>query len=117
MSAERSDASFRSREKEKRFMKRERYKSSRTISQEEPLGPGGPLCAGCGGLLARLFTALGDNVIFVAGCFILLASYPSIAAPPGSIPPRPSARRRPGNSRRPDISKPKERSAKDTAKL
>ena len=61
-------------------MKREHYKSLRTISQEEPLGPGGPLCAGCGGLLClRLFhKALGENVIFVnaAGCFTLLASYP-----------------------------------------
>ena len=61
-------------------MKRERYKSLRTISHEEPLGPGGSLCAGCGGLLClRLFhKALGENVIFVnaAGCFTLLASYP-----------------------------------------
>jgi pyruvate ferredoxin oxidoreductase beta subunit len=61
-------------------MKRERYKSLRDISREEPLGPGGPLCAGCGGLQAlRLFhKALGENVIFVnaAGCFTLLATYP-----------------------------------------
>ena len=61
-------------------MKREQYKSLRTISHEEPLGPGGPLCAGCGGLLClRLFNkALGENVIFVnaAGCFTLLATYP-----------------------------------------
>jgi len=61
-------------------MKREHYKSLRTISHEEPLSPGGPLCAGCGGLLAlRLFhKALGENVIFVnaAGCFTMLASYP-----------------------------------------
>ena len=80
MSAGKSDASFQSRKKEKRFMKREHYKSLRTISHEEPLGPGGPLCAGCGGLLClRLFhKALGENVIFVnaAGCFTLLASYP-----------------------------------------
>jgi pyruvate ferredoxin oxidoreductase beta subunit len=61
-------------------VKREFYKSLRTISREEPLGPGGPLCAGCGGQLSlRLFhKALGDNVIFVnaAGCSTLLASYP-----------------------------------------
>jgi pyruvate ferredoxin oxidoreductase beta subunit len=63
-----------------RMMKRERYKSLRAISREEPLGPGGPLCAGCGGLQSlRLFhKALGENVIFVnaAGCFTLLATYP-----------------------------------------
>lgn len=61
-------------------MKREVYKSLRTLSHEEPLGPGGPLCAGCGGLLSlRLFhKALGENVVFVnaAGCFTLLATYP-----------------------------------------
>ena len=61
-------------------MKREMYKSLRTISHEEPLGPGGPLCAGCGGQLAlRLFhKALGENVIFVnaASCSTLLATYP-----------------------------------------
>lgn len=61
-------------------MKRERYKSLRTISRQEPLGPGGSLCAGCGAVLAlRLFhKALGENVIFVnaAGCLTLLASYP-----------------------------------------
>jgi pyruvate ferredoxin oxidoreductase beta subunit len=61
-------------------VKRERYKSLRTISQQEPLGPGGPLCAGCGGLIClRLFhKALGENAIFVnaAGCFTLLATYP-----------------------------------------
>ncbi len=61
-------------------MKRERYKSLRTISREEPLGPGGSLCAGCGAVLAlRLFhKALGENVIFVnaAGCLTLLATYP-----------------------------------------
>jgi pyruvate ferredoxin oxidoreductase beta subunit len=61
-------------------MKREKYKSLRTISHEEPVGPGGPLCAGCGGLLClRLFNkALGENVVFVnaAGCFTLLATYP-----------------------------------------
>lgn len=61
-------------------MKREVYKSLRTISHQEPLGPGGPLCAGCGGQLSlRLFhKALGENVIFVnaASCSTLLASYP-----------------------------------------
>ncbi len=61
-------------------MKRERYKSLRTISREEPLGPGGPLCAGCGGQLSlRLFhKALGANVIFVnaASCSTLFATYP-----------------------------------------
>jgi pyruvate ferredoxin oxidoreductase beta subunit len=61
-------------------MKRERYKSLRTLSREEPVGPGGPLCAGCGGLLSlRLFhKALGENVVFVnaAGCFTLMATYP-----------------------------------------
>jgi pyruvate ferredoxin oxidoreductase beta subunit len=61
-------------------MKREQYKSLRTISRQEPLGPGGSLCAGCGGVLAlRLFhKALGENVIFVnaAGCLTLLATYP-----------------------------------------
>lgn len=61
-------------------MKREVYKSLRTISRDDPLGPGGPLCAGCGGQLAlRLFhKALGENVIFVnaAGCSTLLATYP-----------------------------------------
>lgn len=61
-------------------MKREKYKSLRTISREEPLGPGGPLCAGCGGQLSlRLFhKALGENVIFVnaASCSTLFATYP-----------------------------------------
>ena len=61
-------------------MKREQYKSLRTISRQEPLGPGGSLCAGCGAVLAlRLFhKALGENVIFVnaAGCLTLLATYP-----------------------------------------
>jgi pyruvate ferredoxin oxidoreductase beta subunit len=61
-------------------MKRERYKSLRSISREEPLGPGGSLCAGCGGLVSlRLFhKALGENVVFVnaAGCFTLTATYP-----------------------------------------
>ncbi len=93
-------------------MKREHYKSLRTISQEEPLGPGGPLCAGCGGLLClRLFhKALGENVIFVnaAGCFTLLAAIRSHRCVPldlyrhGLCP-----RRRPGNSRRLDILKAK----------
>ena len=32
-------------------MKREAYKSLRTISHDDPLGPGGSLCAGCGGQL------------------------------------------------------------------
>jgi pyruvate ferredoxin oxidoreductase beta subunit len=61
-------------------MKREHYKSLRMISRQEPLGPGGSLCAGCGAVLTlRLFhKALGENVIFVnaAGCLTLLASYP-----------------------------------------
>jgi pyruvate ferredoxin oxidoreductase beta subunit len=61
-------------------MKREHYKSLRTISHDDPVGPGGPLCAGCGGQLSlRLFhKALGENVIFVnaAGCSTLLATYP-----------------------------------------
>ena len=61
-------------------MKREQYKSLRTISHDEPIGPGGSLCAGCGGLLSlRLFhKALGENVIIVnaAGCSTLLATYP-----------------------------------------
>ena len=61
-------------------MKREAYKSLRTISHEDPLGPGGPLCAGCGGQITlRLFhKALGENVIFVnaASCSTLLATYP-----------------------------------------
>jgi len=61
-------------------MKREVYKSLRTISHADPLGPGGPLCAGCGGqLTVRLFhKALGDNVVFVNGasCSTLLATYP-----------------------------------------
>jgi pyruvate ferredoxin oxidoreductase beta subunit len=61
-------------------MKREVYKSLRTISHHDPLSPGGPLCAGCGGQLAlRLFhKALGENVIFVnaASCSTLLATYP-----------------------------------------
>jgi pyruvate ferredoxin oxidoreductase beta subunit len=61
-------------------VKREFYKSLRTISHGDPLGPGGPLCAGCGGQLSlRLFhKALGENVIFVnaASCSTLLATYP-----------------------------------------
>jgi pyruvate ferredoxin oxidoreductase beta subunit len=61
-------------------MKREFYKSLRTVSRREPLGPGGPLCAGCGGLLSlRLFhKALGQDAIFVnaAGCSTLLATFP-----------------------------------------
>jgi pyruvate ferredoxin oxidoreductase beta subunit len=61
-------------------MKREFYKSLRSISHLDPLGPGGPLCAGCGGQLSlRLFhKALGENVVFVnaASCSTLLASYP-----------------------------------------
>jgi pyruvate ferredoxin oxidoreductase beta subunit len=80
MNAAHWGASSPSRKKQEISMKRERYKSLRTLSHEEPLGPGGPLCAGCGGLLSlRLFhKALGENVIFVnaAGCFTLLATYP-----------------------------------------
>ena len=61
-------------------MKREAYRSLRDISREEPLSPGSPLCAACGGLLAlRLFhKALGENVIFVnaAGCLTLLSVFP-----------------------------------------
>ncbi len=61
-------------------MKREAYRSLRDIPHEEPLSPGGALCAGCGGLLSlRLFhKALGENVVFVnaAGCFTLLATFP-----------------------------------------
>ena len=61
-------------------MKREAYKSLRDLPREEFLAPGGPLCAGCGGLLClRLFhNALGGDVVFVnaAGCFTLLAIYP-----------------------------------------
>jgi len=61
-------------------VKREAYKSLRTISHQDPLGPGGSLCAGCGGQLTlRLFhKALGDNVIFInaASCSTLLATYP-----------------------------------------
>ena len=61
-------------------MKREAYKSLRTISHQDPIGPGGPLCAGCGGQLSlRLFhKALGDNVTFVnaASCSTMLATYP-----------------------------------------
>ncbi len=61
-------------------MKREAYKSLRSLPRQDPLGPGGPLCAGCGGQLSlRLFhKALGENVIFVnaASCSTLLATYP-----------------------------------------
>ena len=61
-------------------MKREKYKSLRTLSHDDPVGVGGPLCAGCGGQLSlRLFhKALGENVIFVgaASCSTLLATYP-----------------------------------------
>jgi pyruvate ferredoxin oxidoreductase beta subunit len=61
-------------------MKRERYKSLRTLSHDEPLGPGGSLCAGCGGSLSlrQFHKALGENVVFVnaAGCSTLLATYP-----------------------------------------
>ncbi|HEX5021167.1 MAG TPA: thiamine pyrophosphate-dependent enzyme, partial [Candidatus Binatia bacterium] len=64
-------------------MRREAYKSLRTISHADPLGPGGPLCAGCGGqLTVRLFhKALGENVVFVnaASCSTLLATYPFTA--------------------------------------
>jgi pyruvate ferredoxin oxidoreductase beta subunit len=61
-------------------MKREKYKSLRTISRQDSVVGGGPLCAGCGGQLSlRLFhKALGENVIFVnaASCSTLLATYP-----------------------------------------
>jgi pyruvate ferredoxin oxidoreductase beta subunit len=61
-------------------MKREKYPSLRTLSHDEPLGPGGPLCAGCGGSLSlrQFHKALGDDVVFVnaAGCSTLLATYP-----------------------------------------
>lgn len=61
-------------------MKREAYPSLRAISHQDSIGPGGPLCAGCGGQLSlRLFhKALGENVIFVnaAGCSTMLATYP-----------------------------------------
>ena len=61
-------------------MKREAYKSLRTISHQDPIGPGGPLCAGCGGQLSlRLFhKALGENVIssMPRAAPPLLATYP-----------------------------------------
>jgi len=61
-------------------MKMETYKGYKSISADENISPGTPLCAGCGGLLAlRLaLKVLGKNVVIVnaAGCFTLLSVYP-----------------------------------------
>ena len=61
-------------------MKTETYKGFKSISEDENISPGTPLCAGCGGLLAlRLaLKVLGKNVVIVnaAGCFTLLSVYP-----------------------------------------
>ena len=58
----------------------ETYKGFKSISADENISPGTPLCAGCGGLLAlRLaLKVLGKNVVIVnaAGCFTLLSVYP-----------------------------------------
>ena len=61
-------------------METKSYKGFKSISADENISPGTPLCAGCGGLLAlRLaLKVLGKNVVIVngAGCFTLLSVYP-----------------------------------------
>ncbi|WP_447974724.1 thiamine pyrophosphate-dependent enzyme [Nitrospira sp. Kam-Ns4a] len=59
---------------------RETFKKIKQLPREEPILPGTPLCAGCGGLEALRLAAkvLGDKVVYVnaAGCFTLLCVYP-----------------------------------------
>lgn len=61
-------------------VKREFYRSQKDLPRVEPVAPGSPLCAGCGGLLTLrlLHKVLGENVVVVnaAGCMTLLATYP-----------------------------------------
>ena len=49
-------------------VKREFYRSQKDLPRVEPVAPGSPLCAGCGGLLTLrlLHKVLGRNVVVVA---------------------------------------------------
>jgi len=59
---------------------REHFHNLKELPQTEPLAPGSPLCAGCGGLTALrlIHKVLGENVVLVnaAGCMTLLATFP-----------------------------------------
>lgn len=59
---------------------REHYHRATDLPHAEPLSPGSPLCAGCGGLetLRLVHKVLGENVAFVnaAGCMTLMATFP-----------------------------------------
>lgn len=59
---------------------RETFQKIKQVPREEPILPGTPLCAGCGGLEALRLAAkvLGEKVVYVnaAGCFTLLAVHP-----------------------------------------
>jgi pyruvate ferredoxin oxidoreductase beta subunit len=61
-------------------VKREFYKSPKDLPRDEPITPGSPLCAGCGGLavLRLMHKVLGENVVVVdaAGCMTLMAVFP-----------------------------------------
>jgi pyruvate ferredoxin oxidoreductase beta subunit len=61
-------------------VKREFFHSVKELPHEEPVAPGSPLCAGCGGLavLRQFHAVLGNNVVVVnaAGCLTLMAVYP-----------------------------------------
>lgn len=56
------------------------YRKVKELNPAEPIAPGSPLCAGCGGLegLRLGQKILGDNVVYVnaAGCFTLLSVFP-----------------------------------------
>ncbi len=58
----------------------EPIKKIKELNKYEPIAPGSPLCAGCGGLEALRLAQkeLGDNVLYTnaAGCFTLLSVYP-----------------------------------------
>lgn len=61
-------------------VQREHYHSLKDLPAVEPITPGSPLCAGCGGLstLRLMHKVLGERVVVVnaAGCMTLLATYP-----------------------------------------
>lgn len=58
----------------------EPIKKIKELSKNEPMAPGSPLCAGCGGLetLRLAQKELGNNLLYsnAAGCFTLLSVYP-----------------------------------------
>ncbi|MGE3779331.1 MAG: thiamine pyrophosphate-dependent enzyme, partial [Pirellulaceae bacterium] len=63
-------------------VEREYYRSLKDLPPDEWIGPGSPLCAGCGGLatLRLVHKVLGERLVIVnaAGCLTLMAIYPYV---------------------------------------